>query len=147
MELVIYIYIYICVCVCVCVEPSPLFSFIFHPNIRLRILFSNSLSLDSSLNVNCFEYVLRNVAQVWSTFGGEILVWEAYNGWGTRLAARTGFVSGSPDLRAGALPTTPSRRITGSSQNFSLIWSPLPSGPALLPSIRNGEHLCWHYFN
>ena len=47
----------------------------------------------------------------------------------------------------GALPIVPPRRITGSSQNLSLSWSPLPSRLALVPSVYNGEHLCWHYFN
>ena len=40
------------------VEPSPLpFSSLLGPNIRLRILFSNTLSLHSSLNVRVHFYL------------------------------------------------------------------------------------------
>ena len=42
-------------------------------------------------------------------------------------------------LRVGALPTAQPRRITGPSLNFPLSWSPLPSGPAVVPSARVEE--------
>ena len=50
------------------VEPSPL-PILLDPNIRLRILFSNTLSLDSSLNVR------DHVSQPHSTTGNTIVLY------------------------------------------------------------------------
>ena len=50
------------------VEPSPLSS-LLGPNIRLRILFSNTLSLDSSLNVR------DHVSQPYITTGNIIVLY------------------------------------------------------------------------
>ena len=52
------------------VEPSPLpILSLLGPNIRLRILFSNTLSLDSSLNVR------DHVSQPYSTTGNIIVLY------------------------------------------------------------------------
>ena len=50
-----------------------------------------------------------------------------------KLSPAPGFEPGFQGLRAGVLPTAPSRRIAGLSQNFSLNSSPVPSGAALVP--------------
>ena len=53
------------------------------------------------------------------------------------FSPRPGFEPGSPALRAGALPD----ELLSKARQHSLSIFPLPSGPALVPSVRDlGEH-------